>query len=67
MTQPQQTLAGAALEVNARMWAVLGAKAGHGKISFHAEQTPLIFDPMSTMMYGYASCTGSSSPLASAL
>ena len=30
---------------------------GHN-VTFKSSQTPLIFDPMSTLVFGYASCTG---------
>lgn len=41
--------------LNTQIW----EKLGHGSpIVFKAQMTPLIYDPMSTMEYGYASCTG---------
>ena len=41
--------------LNNNLWdsGVLG-----NKIIFKSSQTPLIYDPMSTIVYGYASCTG---------
>jgi len=41
--------------LNDNLWSsgVLG-----NKITFVSSQTPLIYDPMSTIVYGYASCTG---------
>ena len=36
-------------------------------VVFRSSQTPLIYDPMSTIVYGYASCTGVSILLADAL
>ena len=36
-------------------------------VVFKSSQTPLIYDPMSTLVYGYASCTGVSILLADAL
>jgi len=53
------TLAEVALHVNQEMWSVLGNLAGHSAaIVFKSSQTPLIYDPMSTLLFGYASCTG---------
>lgn len=44
--------------VNQNLWNRLGRP---GKpIYFHSGQTPLIFDPMSIIAFGYASCTGTS-------
>lgn len=43
--------------LNTHVWEIL-APAGHNSIIFHASQTPLIFDPMSVLIFGYASCTG---------
>ena len=54
--------------VNAKVWSVLGALTAGGKpIVFRSEQTPLIFDPLSTLLFGYASCTGISITLVDAL
>ena len=41
--------------INAGLWG--GAVAGQ-TIVFKGDQTPLIYDAMSTLSYGYASCTG---------
>ena len=38
--------------VNSNLWKALGG------IGFKEQQTPLIFDPMSTIAYKYASCSG---------
>lgn len=43
--------------LNTHMWDVLAPK-GIDKIVFVGSQTPLIYDPMSVLTYGYASCTG---------
>ena len=51
-----KTKAQVATIVNAHMWHVLGRNGS--SIHFKSEQTPLIYDPMSTIVYGYASCTG---------
>jgi hypothetical protein len=45
--------------VNANMWEIL-APAGKEAIVFQSGSTPLIFDPMSILAFGYASCTGTS-------
>ena len=47
-----------ALAVNAHVWADLGALTGRKAVVFKSEQTPLIYDPLSTILFGYASCTG---------
>jgi len=47
--------------VNKDLWNALGG------IAFHAGQTPLIFDTMSTIAFKYASCTGLSILFVSAL
>jgi Transglutaminase-like superfamily len=44
--------------VNTHLWARLGR--GGEPIYFKSRQTPLIFDPMSIVAFGYASCTGTS-------
>jgi len=41
--------------LNKQLWSVLRPQ---GAITFKSEQTPLIYDPMSTITFGYASCTG---------
>ena len=38
-----------------------------GGVTFHSGQTPLIFDPVSTVAFGYASCTGVSTTYIAAL
>jgi len=53
--------------VNAKLWGLLGSYSNTSAIVFRSEQTPLIYDPMSTMLYGYASCTGISLLLVDAL
>lgn len=44
--------------VNKHLWTRLGRTGS--PIVFKSSQTPLIFDPMSTIAFGYASCTGTS-------
>lgn len=54
---------------NEKMWTMLApadADPVNG-IVFHSGQAPAILDPMSTMMYGYGSCTGLSLLLVNAL
>jgi len=41
--------------LNKELWSVLRPE---GEIRFKGGQTPLIYDPMSVIAYGYASCTG---------
>jgi len=43
--------------INARLWNALGRRSNES-IVFQSGQTPLIFDPMSTIAFGYCSCTG---------
>jgi len=45
--------------VNKHLWTKL-ARREDQPIYFKSGQTPLIFDPMSTIGFGYASCTGTS-------
>jgi len=53
------SLEAVALAINAHAWQTLGKLGGHDKgIVFKSEQTPLIYDPLSTTLFGYASCTG---------
>ncbi len=55
-----------ALYVNANLWS--SSTSGlPSSITFKSSQTPLIYDPMSTLAFGYASCTGVSIVFASAL
>lgn len=51
--------------VNQQLWTRLGKP--DKPIYFHSGQTPLIFDPMSIIAFGYASCTGTSILFANAL
>jgi hypothetical protein len=55
-TPTTATLAEVATTINDGMWTALSL---HSKaIVFKSEQTPAIFDPMSTIVFGFASCTG---------
>jgi transglutaminase-like putative cysteine protease len=65
-------------EINKDLWTALGKPSlfynDQGEVSirkdpivFKAGQTPLIYDPMSILQYGYASCTGLSILLVDAL
>jgi hypothetical protein len=51
--------------VNTHLWTVLGRQ--DAPIYFKSSQTPLIFDPMSIIAFGYASCTGTSILFSNAL
>ena len=56
--------------LNGKIWgpSQLGQfNAQRSKIAFHAGSTPRVFDPMSTLLFGYASCTGVSILFADAL
>jgi hypothetical protein len=50
---------------NQNLWTLLGREGA--PIYFKSSQTPLIFDPMSTIAFGYASCTGTSILFSNAL
>jgi len=50
--------------LNDQLWSVLRPQ---GEIKFKSDQTPLIYDPMSVIDYGFASCTGLSIMLVDAL
>ncbi len=52
--------------VNQHLWTKLG-RGPDRPIVFKSSQTPLVFDPMSTIAFGYASCTGTSILFANAL
>jgi len=49
--------------LNSGLWSALGPK----EIVFKSGQTPLIYDPMSVIAFGYASCTGVSITFVDAL
>lgn len=51
--------------VNTHLWTILSR--GERPIYFESGQTPLIFDPMSVISFGYASCTGTSILFSNAL
>ena len=53
--------------VNDNLWTVLTNNADSSPIYFKHGQTPLIYDPMSIITFGYASCTGLSILLVNAL
>lgn len=44
--------------VNTKVWSIMGHDSK--PIVFKASQTPRIYDPLSVIAYGYASCTGES-------
>jgi len=52
------SLADVATFVNENMWKTLGKFSGSAKVAFKSDSTPLVYDPMSTLAFGYASCTG---------
>jgi hypothetical protein len=54
-----RTIADTVRILNTHMWKLLApASSSSTTIVFVAGQTPAIFDPMSVLVYGYASCTG---------
>ena len=54
---PCSTIAQVVEVVNRHIWTAI-APEGKDSIVFVSGQTPLIFDPMSVMLFGYGSCTG---------
>jgi transglutaminase-like putative cysteine protease len=61
------TMADAIRLINANMWCMLAPSKHTDCIRFVSGQTPLIFDPMSLLTFGYGSCTGISILLVQAL
>jgi hypothetical protein len=64
------SLAEVALAVNQQVWSWLAVNVTGrpgSTIRFQPEQTPMIFDPLSVILFGYASCTGISILLIDAL
>jgi Transglutaminase-like superfamily len=60
-TTNNRSLAETVLLINQHMWKILApAACGGATIRFVSGQTPAIFDPMSVLAFGYASCTGTS-------
>ena len=62
-SSPAPSLTSAVSTVNSHLWSGLLGNS----VVFKSSQTPLIYDPMSTLAYGYASCTGVSILFADAL
>jgi len=65
LVQKATTASEVATTLNRHLWWVL--RDGGSAIHFKDEQTPLIYDPMSIIVFGYASCTGVSILLVDAL
>ena len=61
------TIASIVQWVNTHLWSVVPGASNTHPILFQGGQTPLIMDPMSILVYGYASCTGTSILLVNAL
>ena len=61
------TMADAIRIINANMWHMLAPSQHTDCIHFVSGQTPIIFDPMSVLTFGYGSCTGISILLVQAL
>lgn len=53
--------------INQNMWSMFNLNPDAKSIFFKSGQTPLIYDPMSIIAFGYASCTGLSIFLVDAL
>lgn len=53
--QNATTLSEAALLLNKHLWTALRPQ---GAVLFRSGSTPMVYDPMSTLVFGYASCTG---------
>jgi len=53
--------------IDQNMWRMFNINPGAKSIFFKSGQTPLIYDPMSIIAFGYASCTGLSIFLVDAL
>jgi Transglutaminase-like superfamily len=51
-------ISAAVLSLNRDMWTALAPQGTTDRIVFVGSQTPLIFDTMSVLVFGYASCTG---------
>jgi hypothetical protein len=66
---PEQnyTMTEAIRTINANMWRMLAPSKHTDCIRFVSGQTPIIFDPMSVLTFGYGSCTGISILLVQAL
>mmetsp|Transcript_19852 Transcript_19852/g.39733 ORF Transcript_19852/g.39733 Transcript_19852/m.39733 type:complete len:324 (-) Transcript_19852:73-1044(-) len=60
------TVADVVTLINSNLWHVETSGLVNN-ITFKSSQTPLIYDPMSTLVFGYASCTGVSILFADAL
>ena len=66
LVQPTDNIPSVVHTLNANMWKIL-SPVGQDLIYFKASSTPLVFDPMSILAFGYASCTGTAIMLVNAL
>lgn len=66
LVQPGDDIASVVHSANANIWKIL-APPDQNVIYFKGGSTPLIFDPMSILAFGYASCTGVAILLVNAL
>jgi Transglutaminase-like superfamily len=59
-TNIDYTMADVVRIINTNMWRMLAPSHGNNEncIYFKSSQTPIIFDPMSVLVFGYGSCTG---------
>ena len=53
--------------INQHLWNTLYGYGNEESIGFKAGQMPLVYDPMSVIVYGYASYTGVSVPIVDVL
>ena len=71
LERPDATAEDVVVALNRGLWFALGrADRSSGEVQpirFVSGQTPLVYDPMSTVAFGYASCTGVSILLVNAL
>ena len=65
--QSNHTMVDAIHLINTNMWCLLAPSRHADCIRFVSGQTPVIFDPMSVLTFGYGSCTGVSILLVQAL
>ncbi len=66
-TKSNHTMVDAIHLINTNMWCLLAPSRHADCIRFVSGQTPVIFDPMSVLTFGYGSCTGISILLVQAL
>ena len=58
LSKPNITVKQVVQELNEKIWTIGASYSNSKSIVFKHGQTPLIYDPMSVLLFGYASCTG---------